>query len=63
MLTWVIGFPVPLCVGMALISTVEVLIAGRSAPPDGLVSSGLEGAAFVAVLLDIDRWGMSLMLL
>lgn len=63
MFTWVIGFPVPLCVGMAFISTVDVLMAGRSAPPDGLVSSGLEGGAFVAVLLDIERWGMSLMLL
>lgn len=38
-------------------------MAGRSAPPDGLVSSCFEGGAFVAVLLDMERWGMSLMLL
>lgn len=63
MFTWVIGLPVPLCVGMAFISTVEVFMAGRSAPPESLVSSGFEGGAFVAVLLDIERWGMSFMLL
>lgn len=37
-------------------------MAGRSAPLD-LASSGLGGAAFDVVLLDIERWGMSLMLL
>lgn len=54
----------PLCVGMALISMVEVLTAGRSAPLGvGLVSSGFLGGAFAAVSLDIERWGMSLILL
>lgn len=57
------GLPVPLWVGMALMSMVEVLIAGRSAPPLVLVSSGLEGGALAVVLFDIERWGMSLMLL
>lgn len=63
MLTWVMGFPVPLWVGMALMSMVEVLIAGRSALLEGLASSGLEGGALAVVLFDIERWGMSLMLL
>lgn len=62
MLTWVMGLPVPLCTGMALMSRVEVLIAGRSAPV-GFVSSGLGGAAFDVVLVDMERCGMSLMLL
>lgn len=48
---------------MALISMVEVLIAGKSAPLVGLLSSGLEGGALEVVLFDIERWGMSLMLL
>lgn len=49
-------------------STVEVLTAGRSAPFGvgvgvGLLSSGFLGGAFAVVSLDIERCGMSLILL
>lgn len=45
-------------------SMVEVLIGASSPPPADLVSSGLlAGGALAVVLFDIERWGMSLMLL
>lgn len=55
------GFPVPLCIGMALMSTLDVDTAGRSAPDmDGLgvSSSFLISAAFTGASLDVDRCGM-----
>lgn len=68
MLTWVSGLPVALCVGIALMSSVEVRIAGRSAVGVDLLllllaSSDLVGGALAEMLFDIERWGMSLMLL
>lgn len=66
MLTCVRGLPVGLWVGMALMSRVEVLTAGRSAPLlcfRAAGESGFLGGAFVAVSLEIDRWGISLILL
>lgn len=59
MLTCVIGFPVALCMGMALTSIFDVETGGKSAP-EGLCSSFLGGATLTEVSLTVDLWGMFL---
>jgi hypothetical protein len=60
MLTCVIGFPVPLWIGIALTSIFEVETAGNSAPDAELVSSFLT-AGFTAASLEVVLCGIFLM--
>ena len=58
MFTWVMGFPVPLCTGIALTSILDVEIPGNSCPEPDALGSSFTGAAFTVASFAVERCGM-----